>query len=136
MTQEQAEAHNRRIGRNWPAVSPRPRSSPSLATAGRSGRFNYELELFRQIRLAGLPTPCREYPFAKPERKFRADLAYPDLRLLIEIEGAPHRIKARYQSDIERRQWAFLHNWKILPVLPAQVRSGEAVELVRKALIS
>ena len=134
MTQAQAEAHQRRIGRSSSAISPRPRQHPLITITGHSGRFNYELELFKQIRLAGLPLPLPHYPFAKPQRRFKADWAYPDLCLLIEIDGQVHRIRDKWERDLERDQWIFFSEWRKLRVSPAQVRSGEALELVRKAL--
>ena len=105
----------------------------SLAHPGKR-KWHYEQDLAEQIEQAGLALPILEYAFAKPERKFRADLCWPSLKLIVEIEGAVHRIKARYKTDIERRQWCFLHDWRILPILPEQVKNGEALVLVEQAL--
>jgi hypothetical protein len=100
-----------------------------LATGDENSRL-----LAGQLELAGFPAPTLEYRFAAP-RKWRADLAYPDKRLLIEIDGAVHRIKARFKADLARDQAIFfMSGWRKLRVSPAQVRSGEALELVKRAL--
>ena len=97
---------------------------------------DYAHELSFQIKAARLPAPIREFPFAKPQRAFRADLAFPALRLLVEVDGSVHRIKERFRGDLERDQWIFLNlpTWRKLRVSPRQVRSGEALQLVERAL--
>ena len=45
-----------------------------------------------------------------------------------------HRIKGRFKADIERQQYLFLLGWRWFPVSPEQVRNGEALDLVRRAL--
>ncbi len=116
-----------------------PDAAAAILASPKRGKalVNWSVELSRQIRLAGLPAPILEYPFAKTEgRKFRADLAFPSLLLLVEIDGAVHRIKARFQGDLERDQWLFFSPWRKLRVSPAQVRSGAALHLVEQALAS
>lgn len=69
-----------------------------------------------------------------PGRKFRADYAVPEKRLLIELDGAVHRIKGRFKADQEKRQLAILHGWTMLPIATDQVRKGTAVELIKRVL--
>ena len=90
--------------------------------------------LAQQMSLLGLPLPQRQYKFAAPERKFRADFCWPDRKLIIEVEGQAHSIRAQREADIARRQWCHFHGWTVLSVSSKQVRSGEAIEIVRKAL--
>jgi len=83
----------------------------------------------------------REYSFAAP-RRHRADFAWLGARLLVEVQGGiwmgkgAHSGGSAIERDIEKVHLAVLHGWRLLPVTTDQVRSGEAVELVRKVLES
>lgn len=113
--------------RRWRLTLPRPAARRSLAP-------NTEDMLAFQIRSARLPAPQRQYPFAKPERRFTADFAWPSLLLLVEIDGQVHRIRESFAAGFERDQWIFFSRWRKLRVSPAQVRSGEALRIVERAL--
>ncbi len=93
----------------------------------------WPLVLRDQIAAAGLPVPFREHLFHE-SRNFRIDLAYPDLKLGIEIDGAVHRIKGRFLSDLQKHNELTLAGWRWIRVTPPQVQSGEALELVRELL--
>lgn len=93
----------------------------------------YEGVLAGQCAGLGLP-PCeREYRF-NLQRRWRVDLAWPGKMLAVEIDGAVHRIKARFHADIEKHQALFFAGWRLLRVSTQQVRSGDAVKLVQGAL--
>ena len=95
----------------------------------------WAMALARQIGLVGLPAPELEYRFAKSiGRNFRADLAYPARHLLIEIDGGAHAIRARQEQTVLRGQVAQSLGYRIITVLPGQVRNGEALKLVEDAL--
>lgn len=47
----------------------------------------YEERLARLIEIHGLPKPERQYRFAMPLREYRADFAWPDHALLVEVDG-------------------------------------------------
>ena len=110
-----------------------------------------------QLAAAGLPAPEREYPFARPfGRRWRADFAWPGLRLAVEVEGglygkggrgsnAPcpvcgqvpagaHRSVAGVRRDIEKGNAAALLGWRVLRVTPQMVDNGEALALIERAL--
>jgi hypothetical protein len=72
--------------------------------------------------------------YLTPKRKFQADFAFPAAALLVEIEGQPHAIKGRRKDDVVRRQLAEAAGWRVLSVLPEQVKNGSAVDLVRQAI--
>ena len=101
---------------------------------------NSELEdLFAQqldaLRLTGY---LREYP-AVNGRKFRFDFCYEDARLLIEINGGTftkgaHSTGTGIRRDYEKNNLAQLAGWRCLMFDGEMVRSGEAVDIVRKAL--
>ena len=95
----------------------------------------WAMELARQIGLVGLPAPELEYRFAKSiGRNFRADLAWPALKLLLEIDGGAHAIRKRQEQTVLRGQVAQSLGYRIITVLPGQVRNGEALKLVEDAL--
>lgn len=72
--------------------------------------------------------------YLSPPRRFCADAGFPEARLLVEVEGDAHAVKRQRKGDVLRRQLAESAGWRVLSVLPEQVKTGEAVALVREAL--
>jgi len=99
-----------------------------------------ETLLASQIRLARLPIPKTEYSFAASVgRKFRADFAWPNRWLLVEVEGGlysrgRHVQPAGYQKDCQKYNLATLLGWQILRFTAKMIRSGEALNTIEKAL--
>lgn len=92
------------------------------------------------IRMAKLPEPAREYP-AIEGRKFRFDFAWPDHRLLLEVQGGTFaRGKSGHSSgmginrDCEKNNLAVLAGWRVLSVDSKQVASGQALRWLQQAL--
>lgn len=87
--------------------------------------------LYAQMSASPLrfPEPELEYAFASP-RKWRFDIAWPATRHAVEVDGAVHRIKSRFRSDLEKSQAATLGGWRVLRVAPRQVKDGSALGLV------
>jgi hypothetical protein len=164
-TEEQAAAVVRRNARPKPAriaveaVSPPgemptpPPPAHALAPSGVSkAKQSIDLLCF-QLSAAGLPMPEREYAFAKPDRKWRFDLAYPNRGLAIELEGlvfppaprwheAPeHRLGGRhvsvkgFTSDIAKYAEAWSRGWSVLRILHSQIESGEALMFIERRLV-
>ena len=73
----------------------------------------------------------RQYQFC-PTRKWKADFAWPDRKLIVEIDGQVHRIKERFAADIERHNWLALNGWMHLRFSTKMVKSGEAIDTIRK----
>lgn len=67
-----------------------------------------------RVRLAlhdgGLPEPVLQFPVGE----YRIDLAYPDVLLGIEYDGAHHREPAQARADLARQQFLTARNWHIL----------------------
>jgi len=85
-----------------------------------------------------IPTPERQFQYAKG-RKLRADFAWPDHRLLLEVQGGIYSKQAHGSitgilADIDRSNAAVLNGWRMLRVTPEMVRSGQALELIRAAM--
>ncbi|HWB15954.1 MAG TPA: hypothetical protein VG538_06055 [Vicinamibacterales bacterium] len=94
--------------------------------------------LVGQCRLAGLPLPERELRFW-PGRRFAFDLAWPDRRLAVEIDGGVwtagrHVRGAGYTRDCVKFAEAAIRGWIVIRVTTGHVVSGEAVEWVRRFL--
>ena len=93
-----------------------------------------------QLDALGLTGYVRQYR-AINGRKFAFDFAYcqPEHRLLIEINGGTYTVGAHSTGkgiarDYEKSNLAQLQGWRCLSFDGKAVRSGEAVEVVRKAL--
>ena len=76
-----------------------------------------ELEalLLLHIRAAGLPEPAQQFRF-HPVRRWRADFAWPDAMLLVEVDGATwsrgrHTRGAGFERDSKRRTGDALSGW-------------------------
>jgi len=104
-----------------------------------------ERDLAMQIRLARLPSPQREYGFLSG-RRFRADFAFVDHRLLVEVEGglfrsrhtgrrgAGHTSTAKILRDMEKSNLAQLAGWRLLRVAAPHIRNGQALAWIEEAL--
>lgn len=74
----------------------------------------------------------REYAWALDVgRDFRADVAFPALRLLVEVKGGAHAAgRAKQRADVEREALAVSLGYRLLPLTPDQARSDDGVGLV------
>ncbi len=122
-----------------------PRKSGQIQKA-RSARKNtpsaalldYAETLLIQLKLSGLPEPQREYLFHR-KRKWRFDLAWPELLIAVEIEGGiwvggRHVRGEGYEADCEKYTEAQLAGWMVLRFTPGMIKRGNAGEVVEKAI--
>lgn len=147
MTESEFQRIKGRAGGRARAESLSPERRLEIAKVGAASRWSghekaprktdYARMLAQQIKKAGLPTPVLEYCFDAQldgtGRSWRFDLAWPGW-LAIEVDGGAHTVKEKFKRDIEKHQAAFKLGYKLLRVSPEQVRNGEALELVRRAL--
>lgn len=124
MTPEQFAAHQSRVKPSEPVAEPVKQPKQTRSS-------DYETWLANQLVAAGLPEPARQFRWLD-DRQYRADLAYGNL--LIEVDGAAHRIKGRFLDDIEKNQQAILNGFYLLRIATSQVRNGKAVDIIRCAL--
>lgn len=92
-----------------------------------------ERELDFQIKVAGIPPAIKEFKFL-PLRKFRLDYAWPEQKRGIEVQGMAHRIKERFEADIEKRALAKLSGWSVLEVSGKKIRDGTAIKWIEEFL--
>lgn len=62
--------------------------------------------------------------------RWRADFAWRAERLVVEVDGGVHTIRANWRRDVQKRQWLAIEGWAVLPVLADQVRRAEAVAVI------
>jgi very-short-patch-repair endonuclease len=92
-----------------------------------------ERQMMLQIIAERLPAPMREhYPFR--DRKFRLDFSWPDLLIALEVDGAVHRIKARFHADIERHNLLLLAGWRVLRAGREEIKDGRALGWLKQLL--
>jgi len=126
--------------RTHAAATPTPATPADVVKreTARAKREHWELALLAQLRALHLPEPEQQVLF-HPTRRYRADFCYRPERLLIEVQGGVwvsgrHNRASGYEADCRRTCEAMKHGWRILPVTPAMIASGEAVTYVEAAL--
>lgn len=97
-----------------------------------------ELRLLVRIRAYGLPEPARQFK-AVPTRRWKWDFAWPQYRVLVEVQGAVwqqgrHTRGHGYGKDREKSATAQLLGFLALEFTSDQVDSGVAVEMIAAAL--
>ncbi|MGH9166842.1 MAG: endonuclease domain-containing protein [Acidimicrobiia bacterium] len=97
-----------------------------------------ELELVKLLTAAGLPEPVQQHPLPwRTAGAGRADLAYPDARLLIEADGRRwHTLGQAFESERRRDNLAMLAGWRVLRFTWGDIveRPGDVVWMVREGL--
>lgn len=94
--------------------------------------------LLHQMQLVGLPLPEREYRFAPP-RRFRADFAYPEQKILVEVQGGiytrgAHSRGIGLERDYEKLNLAQLLGYKVFQFSRKMIESGVAVNMIEEVL--
>jgi very-short-patch-repair endonuclease len=102
-----------------------------------------EEKLAFQIKAYKLPLPERQFRFI-PGRQYRADFAWPNSRLLVELEGGVfsrrrqgggwHQSISGYIDDCRKYNIAALNGFHILRYTAKEVESGLAIEEIDLAL--
>ena len=84
---------------------------PTLAPAA----SDLETLLFRILLDRGLPTPVRQFEVIVDERRFRLDVAYPDLKIFIEGDGfGVHTTRLAFETDRDRQNLLVVEGWLVL----------------------
>lgn len=96
--------------------------------------------LVMQCKALGLPTPVTEWVF-HPTRLWRIDLAFPDYRVGVEIQGGGwingrHSRGLGMEADAEKMAEAILRGWRIFTATPRQVKKGVVVSWLQRLIVS
>ena len=102
-------------------------------------RRGASLPLDRQCQLAGLPKPETEYMFARPERRWRFDYAWPSLLISAEVDGAVYtqgrHVRGKgFENDMEKLNEALIRGWRVLRFSTGMVNDGRALTVLERAL--
>jgi very-short-patch-repair endonuclease len=95
-----------------------------------------EAEMVQLLRRAGLPEPVRQHEVVVAGRRFRVDLAYPALKIALEIDGdEPHFGARKSDSDDTRDGFLQLGGYLTQHFTKRHIRNepSESVERVREA---
>jgi very-short-patch-repair endonuclease len=136
MTKEQVDAHNLKVKakpKADAAVQGAQSSPPVGEQLASVSRPQYETWLENQLAGHGVIGMEREYHWCRG-RKYRSDLAFPELRIIVEIDGGAHRTKKVFGADIIKSQQALLQDWTLIRVSTKQVRDGSACTLIRQVI--
>ena len=103
--------------------------------------MTYSPALFTAFcRSMGLPAPVFEYRF-HPVRKWRMDIAWPEHRIALEVNGGywlagggRHNRGAGRIKDDEKMNHAAMLGWRVLTVQPKGLMTVQTVEMVRVAM--
>lgn len=133
----------------WPGsgalVSRAAVADDAIAKSRRGAKKKQFEDLFAfQCRAHRLPDSHEQFHFARElGRKFCADRAWPQFKLLVEIQGGiwqrgggGHSHPMHIEKDITKAQYAVLAGYALLPVTTDEVKSGHAIEVTRRALIA
>lgn len=73
--------------------------------------------------LSDLPGVVREYAGAVPGRRYRLDIAFPAVKLAVEIDGWQYhgKFKEAHSKDRERQNLLVLNGWQVLRFSAGQV---------------
>jgi very-short-patch-repair endonuclease len=97
-----------------------------------------EAMLRLHLKAAKVPEPETEFRF-HPTRRWRFDLAWPDLMLAMEVDGG-HWVNGRhtrpqgFANDLEKMNAAVLLGWRVLRFTSDQVKDGTALQTIEAAL--
>jgi very-short-patch-repair endonuclease len=90
------------------------------------------------VHEAGLPAPVLQHPVHDSAGRFvgRADLAWPDHKVIVEFDGNVHRERSVFVKDLRRQNALVAEGWIILRFTSADLlgRPAEVVAQIRRAL--
>ena len=91
-----------------------------------------------QMRALGLPAWETEYRFHR-SRQWRFDLAWPHLRLAVEVEGGiwtggRHTSPTGFEADCEKYNEAAILGWRVIRVTGGMVKDGRAADIIQRAI--
>jgi len=100
-----------------------------------------ETRLRMLLVLAGIPEPVVNFKvyYADGRVRYRFDLSYPDLKIVVEYDGRQHRADLdQWDHDVERGEWFDEDGWRHVPVFSWGIyrRPDRTIERVRNALVS
>ena len=126
-------------GRSFEDEAKQAAAEERKALADRKERYNWPGRLLFEIRCAGLPKPELEFMFMYPVRKWRFDMAWPDQRVALEVEGITpeggrHQRMRGYSEDCAKYSEAAIRHWRVIRVTSMMIKRGVALDMLERAL--
>lgn len=92
--------------------------------------------LLLHLQASGFDEPTLEHRF-HPERKWRFDVAWPEEKIAVEIDGGSwvhgrHTTGSGFEKDLEKVNAATELGWKVYRFTPRMIQSGYAVNLLKR----
>jgi hypothetical protein len=88
---------------------------------------------------AGLPRPVLQHDVHDADGRFigRADIAWPDRKVLVEFDGDIHRERDVFVNDLRRQNQLVAAGWVVLRFTSADVlgRPEEVIAQIRRAIL-
>ena len=117
---------------------PRSKDAPAIPQALSPGEEGLARQLTAEVEAGRLRPPLREYRF-HPNRQWRADFAWPEVLVLVEVEGGlsgfgRHQRKGGYEADCEKYNAASMAGWLVLRYPYAAVLDGGAARQIVAAV--
>ena len=86
----------------------------------------------------GLPEPEFEVEYI-PGRKFRLDVAWPQYKIGIEVQGglwmkAAHSTGKGIKRDMEKRNLGILAGWRVIECEPKDLCTADVVDMIKKLM--
>jgi very-short-patch-repair endonuclease len=133
LTEAQVEAYQSK--RAGPLIGPTlsPLGCAVPAKAKRVTRSELEAELARQIAAAGIHGYRFDAPYLVGSR-CRADILFQAQRLVVEVQGGCHVVRAKAHADIRKAAESLLQGWRLLPVDRDAIWSGDALRWIQQLL--
>jgi very-short-patch-repair endonuclease len=92
---------------------------------GPAAGSDLETRVIRMLRAAGIPDPVRQHEVEVGGRRYKLDLAWPECRLGIELDGfESHGGRQAFSDDRARQNALVLAGWTLLRYSGDQVRDG------------
>ena len=93
-----------------------------------------EQALLTQVKQVGIPTPVRQYKISE-ERGYIWDFAWPNYKLLVEVQGGTwtqgaHARPGGITRDCEKLNLAVLHGWYQLNFTSDMIKKGHAAKTI------
>jgi len=108
-------------------------------STGKRATPNLEAIFALQLRATGMPPHVTEHVF-HPTRMWRFDVAWPALKVAVEIEGGTVRMRGRhvrpegFREDCIKYSEAALHGWLVLRGDSVMVKNGSLLALAERAV--
>jgi len=118
-------------------VKSKPRGSTSAKTKANQAKAAARVQLLiLDLVAAGHPLPETEHRPCK--RRWRFDLAWPELKVAVELDGGKytggHRRGAELDKENEKLNWAVENGWRVLHYTYATVGTLEAIQQIGRVI--